>query len=238
MNYNGSLFEIYCDESNYKIINTSQVEFNIVPKNYSTDWIQFACWKRMAYNYHFCSCKICKYYKAYNDNPAYCHMSNNYGTPKFPPYDYAKHCQYYRTEFPSDTDSFIIDEVNSTKDDKEIYYVILLIDSNILDKVSISNKIDFYLSNIKKTHKIAFLCYSKYYSIKKINDYCAKHTIPILEYEIEWEKSKQNAYTETNKKMIEKANALILFRNKGDRRYDSIIELAKQKQIRYAVIES
>ena len=40
------------------------------------------------------------------------------------------------------------------------------------------------------------------------------------------------------KEMIERANACILFRNKGDRKYDSIIELAKQKQIRYAVIES
>ena len=37
--------------------------------------------------------------------------------------------------------------------------------------------------------------------------------------------------------MIEKANALVLFRNKGDRKYDSIIELAKQKQTKYTVID-
>ena len=237
MNYNGSLFEIYCDESNYKIFNNSLVELNVVPKNYTIDWLQYACWKWMVNKLHFCSCKLCKYYTAYNDNPAYCHMSNKYGTPKYPSYDYAKHCQYYRTEFPSDTNNFIIDEVSSIKDDKEIYYVMIVIDSYIPDNMFITNKLDYYLSNIKNTHKIVFLCYSKYLTIKKIKDYCANNTIPIIDYEIEWEKNKQYAYFEKNKEMIERANACILFRNKGDRKYDSIIELAKQKQIHCAVVE-
>lgn len=238
----GYLTEIDCKNAQNRLRRDSLVELNVVNTNnyMNCDLMEIVYW--LANNKGLRRCNLCKFYYAtrYEDYPI-CRLSKKYGKPARPTMDEAEKCNSYQRDYDyNPEDVFLIEEVPSSPTlMRPEYKVILAVSQSFSDYDLFKEKVKYYLSNIEKTHSIVILTGA---SIKtdeltdQLTDECGYIKEP---HKAKWSKydNKGSAIVASNDEMTSIADALIAFWDEKSFGIKDMIEQAKQKNIKVAVVK-
>ena len=236
----GYITKIDCKSANYKILKDSEVELNLVGNmRYGT---QIAL-QWMTIHKNLRQCKLCKFYyrTRYEDTPI-CRLSKKYGKPANPGMDEAVNCRSYVTRedtlLMSESNEFYIEEITSVSPDvKEVYRVIVAGSSSFDDDRLFEEKCNHILSEKMESHKVVFISGTSMLISKIIEDYAANHGIIVEEHPANWSRYGNEACYISNNEMLKYADALIAFWDGNGRKTGALIQSAKEKGIKVAVIK-
>ena len=237
----GYLTKIDCDKAKQKLRTESVVELNMVA-NYCK--IKDALlW--MAQNKGLRSCFLCKFYyqTQYEDFPI-CRLSKKYGTPARPAMDEAKRCRSYsmKNALGTQPEDILIEEVLpspfSVKPEymKPKYKVVLSVSKSFRNYKLFKEKVKYFLSEKMKTHTLVVITgASKLTDV--LTDKLSKEIDFIKEpHEAHWDRYGQDAISVSNDEMTSCADAVIVFWDGQSFGISNLLEFAKQKNIKTAIV--
>lgn len=238
---NGYVAKISCKKAALKLKKDSLVELNFVNiTSYWDDGIWVPLFWMNKYKY-LRRCTICKFYycSMYEDTPI-CRLSKKYGKPKYPEMVYAEHCESFHSTDVRGGDiltQYYVEEVTAGPDDqRDEYRVIVAGCSSFNDYNLFKEKCDYYLSEKMKTHHVTILCGTARGTSNFIQEYSKEHSIDVEPYEADWDRYGYEAGGVSNDEMIKYADALIAFWNGRSKIIGALIESAKEKGIKVAVV--
>lgn len=237
----GVLTSVDCDKAQYKVrVSNSIIEFNVVNiKDYGSLHYAEICFivsqKKSIYR-----CHLCKFYyrTPYERNPI-CRLSKKYGKPEHPSMNEAEKCRsYIQRDTPSwHLEDYIIEEVTLPPSPmKPEYKVILATSRNFTDYNLLKEKYLYYLSEKKKTHSIIVIRGGSWWT-DYLTDTLSQDLNFITEpYEADWGKYGQETIHIFNDEITSVADALIAFWDGKSTGVKDMIEQAKQKGKKVAVV--
>ncbi len=239
----GYLTDIDCDKASKKLRIGSELELNIVKKNLVVGNEFVACaW--MANHKGLRRCRLCKFYYAtqYEDRPK-CRLSTKYGTPIYPEMTYAEQCRSYRYEERFSNldklDDFYIEEVTgSIINSKKEYKVILAVSKSFNNYDLFKEKFVYYLSEKMKTMSLVVITGASILTDMYINKLSMESGIDFIKepHQANWAKYGQDAVSVSNEEMTSSADALIAFWDGRSQAIKNMLELAKKKKLKHAVV--
>lgn len=241
---NGYVTKIDCRKADKKMLKDSVCELNMVnTKNYlepdqwyALDW--------MSKNKRLRRCNLCKFYYAtmYEDT-AICRLSKKYGKPMYPKMTDAETCKSYNPHRDGlvvgmEPGSLYIEEVTSLPEsDKEIYRVIIAGSSSFNNRELFWQKCNYYLGSKLKTHKVVILSGTSILTSQLINEYASQQSLIVEPHDADWDRYGQEAGYRSNEEMLDKADALIAFWDGKGRTTGGLIESAKAKGLKVAMVK-
>lgn len=238
----GYLTEINCNEANVRLRTDSLFEYNVYSNRYAKcDWVDCLYW--MAKNKGLRRCIMCKFhYATMYEEHAKCRLSKKYGKPEYPSMDEAERCHSYSFDEGRGSYSkglFTFEEVApSSLPMKPEYKVIIAVSKSFSDYQLFKSKCQYYLSEITKTHTIVILTGASKLSdefIRKLSNDMNFITEP---HEANWAKyEKGEAICRSNDEMTSNADALIAFWDGISTGIKDMLERAKQKKIKVAIVD-
>lgn len=239
----GYLTEVECNNAKYKLRTDSVIELNVVNKqgNILCDLRDMLLW--MSKHKGMRRCNLCKFYYStqYEQSPI-CRLSKKYGKPAHPSMDEAERCRSYQESnsgFFNPDRVFIEEVVLPPLSNKPEYKVILAASRSFNNYDLFKEKIKYYLSDKIKYNSLVVIGASN-----QSNLLIAKLSEDIMfvkePFETEWDKygqDKRKAIDEANDKMTSLADALIVFWDGKSAGIKNLIDHAKQKGIKIAVVE-
>lgn len=239
------LTKINCIDAHRKIRKDSLEEFNVVnTQNYGDFNLQeIHYW--MSRNKGLRRCNLCKFYyqTEYEDSPI-CRLSKKYGKPVHPSMDEAEKCNSYKLEGsykPFNWENLFVEEVTSYSPPvKPEYKVILAVSSSFGNYENFyehfKGNVLYYLSNKIETHTIIIIT-----GVSKLTDMLTNELLSEVDFikephKAEWDKYGQNAIKNSNNEMTTDADALIAFWDEKSKGIKDIIEQAKQKGKKVAIV--
>lgn len=243
INENGYITQINCRQADYKLLNDSICELNMVKKNPTMDIGILLPLNWMSKNKNLRRCNLCKFYYAtmYEDSPI-CRLSRKYGKPMFPKMKDAEACRSYHTEdrgfvFGSNLDRILIEEITSIQNQiKEVFRVIVAGSSSFENETLFNEKCDYFLGSKLNSHNIIVLSGTSKQTSYFINEYAKKHSLIVEPHDADWVRYGQEAGYRSNEEMLSKADALIAFWDGKGRMTKALIDSAKAKGIKVAVV--
>lgn len=239
----GYLTEIDCSMAKYKLRTNSAVELNVVNiKNYGECglWEVFL-W--MSKHKGLRRCLLCKfYYATMYEEYSTCRLSKKHGKPAYPSMDEAERCRsYYPKDIPVNIqkpeDIFIEEVVTPPYFEKPEYKVILAVSRSFKDYDLFKEKFLFYLSEKMNTHTLVVITGASRLT-DLFTDKLLKDVNFIKEpHDADWGKYGQDAIRVSNDEMTTYADALIAFWDGQSLGIKNMIDLAKQKNIKVAVVK-
>lgn len=242
-NLNGFLTEVDCKNANYKLRTDSSIELNVVNKRgHRTCEIPDMLLWMSKYN-GMRRCNLCKfYYSTHYEQFPICRLSKKYGKPVHPSMDEAERCRSYREEnavFYNPNDYFIEGVTLEPLSNKPEYKVILAACRSFNNYDLFKEKIRYYLSDIIKKYSLVVITGFSKQSDTLITRLSEELMFLKEPFKTEWDKygqDKRKAIDEANDKMTSSADALIAFWDGKSVGIKNLIEHAKQKKIKMAVI--
>lgn len=240
----GTLTYIDCDKAQYKLRESDDfIELNVVNMNNfgNLDELEIRSWLSLKKGIR--RCNLCKfYYKTqYERNPK-CRLSKNYGTPEYPLMSQAEQCRsYIQRDYTShyhNPDNYVIEEITSPSlSRKREYKVILAAGNDFSDYALYKKKILFYLSNKIKTHSIVVLT-----GASRLTDIYTKRLSEDIDFIKEPHEADRGRYgldaiRISNEEMTASADALIAFWNGKSSGIKTMIESAKRRGIKVAIVK-
>lgn len=234
--------EIKCDIAYSKIFKESIVELNIVSNNsVGEDYSIINNW--LANRIKLKRCNMCEsYYKTIDNICAFCTLSTQNDTPKFPEMEYAEICNSYRISknlisHSPNSDYKILDITNEQTNAKEIYCVIIAGNCGFDDYTKFENKCNHLLSEKIKTHNVIILSDTSYKTYRIINHYSVEHNLIIIPFYTEFGKYGNKARYISNEKMTNCADAVIAFWDGKSKFTENLIDTAKAKGLPTVVVK-
>ena len=241
LNPKGYLTTIDCDKTDTKLRTDSEVELNVVNVNDYRDCELWAVLFWMAEFKGLRICHNCKFYYAtiYEEYPI-CRLSKKYGKPARPRMDEAVKCRsYYLQEeakgfFPQK--DLIIEEVTSSSLPMKPEYKVILAVSRSFDNYDLfKEKFLYYLSGKIKTCSIVVIGASRL--TNEFIDELSKEINFIKEpHHADWGTYGDKAVNVSNDEMTDHADALIAFWDGKSPAIKNLIELAKKKKLKVAIV--
>lgn len=244
VNENGYITPIKCQQADYKLLNDSVCELNIVQIKQTMDWVDWIALTWMSRNKNIRRCNLCKFYYAtmYEKNPI-CRLSKKYGKPMHPNMIDAETCTSYHTKdrsftFEPDMDSFFVEEVTSIlPQDKDTFRVIIAGSGSFKNETLFEQKCNFFLGSKLHSHKIIIISGTSTLTSCLIEKYARKHSLIVEPYKAYWEKYGQEAAYHSNYEMLGKADALIAFWDGKSKMTRHLIESARNKGIKVVTVK-
>lgn len=234
----GYLTEIDCDKAKQKLRTESVVELNLVT-NYCT-LRDALLW--MAQNKGLRSCFLCKFYyqTQYEDFPI-CRLSKKYGKPANPAMDEAEKCWHYSMKEENVSFQYnriFVEEVPpSPCPMKPEYKVILAVSKTFRNYKLYKEKVKHILSEKMKTHTIVILTGASILT-DELTDKLSEEIDFIKEpHKADWDRyGQEDAISVSNDEMTSCADAVIAFWDGQSYSIMNLLEFAKQKNIKTAVV--
>ena len=243
INENGYITSINCHQADYKLLNESVCELNMVKTKPTMDlgiWLPLT-W--MSKNKNLRRCNLCKfYYATIYEETAICRLSRKYGKPMYPKMIDAETCRSYHPEdrrfaFGSDLDRVFIEEVISLPpQSKDIFRVIIAGSSSFENETLFKQKCDYFLGSKINSHKIIILSSTSMRTSHLISVYAKERSLIVEPHEADWDRYGKEAGYRSNEVMISNADALIAFWDGKGRMTGALIDAAKAKGIKVAVV--
>ena len=237
----GYMTEIDCNKAQNRIRTDSEIELNLLSKSYIDCHIVDAIlW--MTVHKGWRRCNLCKFYYAtkYEDS-AICRLSKKYGKPAHPKMNEAEECRSYCFNISNPSfilDRMIVEDISFSPPPLRPEYKVILAVSRSFDNYELfKEKILYYLSEKMQTHSLVILT-----GASQLTDmFTSKlsEEIDFLEepHKADWDKYGQSAIRISNDEMTSTADALIAFWDGRSAGIENLIELAKQKNIKTAVVK-
>lgn len=243
VNENGYITPINCHEADYKLLNDSICELNMVKTKPTIDFGIWLPLTWMSKNKNLKRCILCKFYYAtmYEETPI-CRLSRKYGKPMYPKMVDAETCRSYHTEdkgyaFVSDLDRIFIEEITSIRSlNKGTFRVIISGSSSFDDETLFKQKCDYFLGSKLDSHNIIILSGTAAQTSYMINEYAKEKSLIVEPHEADWDRYGQEAGYRSNEEMLNKADALIAFWDGKGRMTKALIDAAKSKGIKVATV--
>lgn len=243
INENGYITSINCHQAEYKLLNDSVCELNMVTTKPTMDlgiWLPLT-W--MSKNKNLRRCNLCKFYYAtmYEATPI-CRLSRKYGKPMYPKMIDAETCRSYHTEdrgfaFGSDIDRVFIEEVTSiSPQHKDTFRVIIAGSSSFENEMLFKQKCNYFLGSKLESHKIIILSGTSMQTSHLISEYAKERSLIVEPHDADWDRYGQEAGYRSNEEMLSKADALIAFWDGRGRMTKALIDSAKAKGIKVATV--
>ena len=168
-------------------------------------------------------------------------MNQKYGKPTFPAMDEAERCKSYRQQEVGvdyyNPNDYIIEEVASQSIPmKPEYKVILAVSRSFINYELYREKILFYLSDIMKTYSVVIITGASKVTDMFTDRLCEEFNFIKEPHKANWGKYGQDACRVSNDEMTNCADAVIAFWDGRSPGIKNLIELAKQKRIKVAVV--
>ncbi len=239
----GKLTEINCNHAHYRVQTNSLLELNIVNKQDRWQWNLSDVLQWMSTHKGLRRCNLCKFYYAtmYEDH-AICRLSKKYGKPANPEMNEAERCSSYRNDnrfFEQlDPNVVIIEEVNTLSYEMKPQYRVILAVSRTFNNYGLyKEKVLHYLSDKMKTHTVVIIT-----GVSRSSDIFTDKLLDEIyfikeHHKANWEKYGEQTILVSNDEMTNSANALIAFWDGRSKGVKNLIDNAKQKGIKVAVVE-
>lgn len=241
----GYLTKVDCCKAQYKLRTDSHVELNVINlKGYGVydQEIIWIIWLWMAKHKGLRRCNMCKFYYAtqYEDYPK-CRLYKKYGKPEYPSMDEAEKCRSFCLRdivpFFYNLEELFIEEVTLPPLLMKPEYKVILTTSRSFDNYNLyKEKFMHFLSAKKETHSLVVIPASK---IADMLTNRLSEDIDIIKepHKAEWEKYGKNAINISNDKIVNIANALIAFWDGKSVGIKNLIDKAKEKGLKVAVVK-
>lgn len=239
----GYLTEIDCNKAHERLRTDSLLELNVVNKEHYNPCEHFVILLWMSIHKGIRRCNLCKFYyaTAHEDYPI-CRLSKKYGKPTYPSMDEAEKCRSYREKEgiihyfnPND---FLIEEVISRSMAMKPEYIVILAVSPFFNKYDLfKEKILFYLANKMKTHSVVIIKGASKLTDTYTDKLCEETDFIIEPHITHWGKYGESAISVSNDEMTNRANALIAFWDGRSTGIKDLLEKAKHKNIKVAVVK-
>lgn len=244
INENGYITAINCHQADYKLLNDSVCELNIVKTKPTIDFGILLPLIWMSKNKNLRRCILCKFYYAtmYEETPI-CRLSRKYGKPMYPKMSDAETCKSYHTEergyaIGSDMERVFIEEVTSVPhQNKDTFRVIIAGSSSFEDEMLFKQKCNYFLSSKLDSHKIIILSGTSMQTSQLISEYAKERSLIVEPHDADWDRYGQEAGYRSNEEMLSKADALIAFWDGKGRMTKALIDSAKAKGIKVAIVK-
>ena len=227
-----------CARAQYKICKEAKWELNIIDASMMPVTHMALRW--LYINHYVRRCMVCKFYYAtmYEEN-AICRLSKKYGTPKFPQMKAAETCRSFRIQEQNywDSHTTIMEVKEMPPVYQEAFKVIIAGSSSFRNYNILKEKCDYFLSSKFSTNEVTILLGTSMFTKKMLERYCTEHNVILEPFEAEWERYGQDAARLCTERMLKYANAAIVFWDGKSRHTKYVIDAAKQKGIRVAVIK-
>lgn len=240
---NGYVAKINCRKSAFKYQKDSLVELNFVNiKNYSDDNILVPLLWMYKYKY-LRRCTICKFYYAYgSEDTPICRLSRKYGKPKYPKMIDAERYRSYHPKddifFRSILTDYYVEEITAFPVEQKNEYRVIVAGSRSFNNYDLfKEKCDYYLSVKRNTHNIIILCGTSRTIADFIHKYSYDRSIVIEPYDADWKRYGQDAGYKSNEEMINHADALIAFWDGSGTMTGALINSAKEKGLKIAIVK-
>lgn len=244
VNENGYITSINCRQADYKILNDSICELNIVKTKPTMDFGIWLPLKWMSNNKNLRRCNLCKfYYATMYEETAICRLSRKYGKPMYPKMIDAEMCRSYHTEdrnyaFGSDMDRVFIEEVTSISPQyKDTFRVIIAGSSSFENNTLFKQKCDYFLGSKLDSHNIIILSGTSMQTSHLISEYAKEKSLIVEPHDADWDRYGQEAGYRSNEEMLSTADAIIAFWDGKGRMTGTLIEAAKAKGIKVAIVK-
>lgn len=241
---NGYITMTDCRKADRKLLNDSFCELNMVNTKNNMEPSEWNALEWMSKNKNLRRCTLCKfYYATMYEQSAICRLSNKYGKPKYPKMTDAETCRSYNPHrdglvIGMDTGNFFIEEVTSSPvSDKEIYRVIIAGSSSFNNKELFWEKCDYYLGSKFGTHNVVILSGTATQTSHLIDKYASQKSLIVEPHEADWDRYGQKAGQQSGIEMLDKADALIAFWDEKGRTTGALIEAARSKGLKVAVVK-
>ena len=239
----GYLTEIDCTKANERLRTNSLLELNVIDTMPYKQCKMREILQWMSAHKGLRRCNLCKFYYAteYEDYPI-CRLSKKYGKPAYPNMDEAERCNSYRQQEVGmdyyNPNDYIIEEVASQSIPmKPEYKVILAVSRSFINYELYREKILFYLSDIMKTYSVVIITGASEVTDIFTDKLCEEINFIKEPHKANWGKYEQDASRVLNDEMTNCADALIAFWDGRSPGTENLIELAKQKSIKVAVVK-
>lgn len=234
---NGYITFVNCRIAHNKVRKDSLCELNLSGDyQFQNDYQFLLIWMYKHYNVR--RCLICKYYYATYEEHPICRLSKKYGKPKFPEMAEAERCRSFHIRdklYRMDTFDFV--EVKNPPINRgDDFYVIVAGSSSFRNYELLKEKCDYYLSEKMKTNNVVILSGTSNNTKEMITRYCVENGIVSEPFEADWHIYDKDASRICSAKMIEKANAVIAFWDGRSTYTKMLIDMAKEKHIKTAVV--
>ena len=243
INENGYITSINCHQADYKLLNESVCELNMVETQPSMDFGIWLPLTWMSKNKNLRRCNLCKfYYATIYEETAICRLSRKYGKPMYPKMIDAETCRSYHSEdrrfaFGSYLDRVFIEEVISLPpQSKDIFRVIIAGSSSFENETLFKQKCDYFLGSKINSHKIIILSGTSMRTSHLISVYAKERSLIVEPHEADWDRYGKDAGYRSNEVMISNADALIAFWDGKGRMTGALTDAAKAKGIKVAVV--
>jgi hypothetical protein len=239
-NQNGSysLTTITCADKDYKLLQESQTELNLVSRSGCNNISQYYALKWMEKSKSLRCCEFCKFYE---ENNGYCRLSKKYGKPEYPDRGYAENCgSYYIRQndiFMASDDDVYVEEVFKTNKAKSAFRVIIAGGTSFSDYELFKNKCNHYLSYRIEKNVVIILSGTSLETQRLIERYAEEKSLLVEHHNVDWEdKVVYDRIHKSHDEMLQKADALIAFYDGKAKITHSLIEKARLKGIQVAVV--
>lgn len=239
---NGYITFVNCRIAHNKVRKESLCELNLLENyqfqiDYHSLFHSLLIWMYKYYNVR--RCLICKFYYAtmYEEHPI-CRLSKKYGKPKFPKMTEAEKC----SSFHINDNLYMLDKIdfvevkNPPINRGNDFYVIVAGSSSFCNYELLKEKCDYYLSRKIKTNNVVILSGTSKNTKEMITRYCVENCIISEPFETDWHIYGKDAPRICSAKMIEMANAVIAFGDGRSTYIKKLVEMAKEKHIKTAVV--
>ena len=235
----GYVTKIKCKDAAYKLLQGSVAELNFVNDGDSGILIPLL-W--MTRHKSLRRCTVCKFYYAlggYEDFPI-CRLSEKYGTPKCPKMVDAEKCKSFHPKDDSYCrilSNYYVEEVTNPPQKIQNEYRVIIAGSSSFDDYELfKEKCDYYLSSKKDTHIITILSGTSKNTEQFIHKYGREKSCIIEPYCVDWQYGWDAMY-QLNKEKVAHADALIAFWDGKGGYTRALIDAAKDKGIKVAIIK-
>lgn len=242
-NPNGYLTEIDCYKAHERLRADSLFELNVVNTQHYKQCEMWEVLPWMASHKGVRRCDLCKFYYAtiYEDYPI-CRLSKKYGKPAHPSMNEAEKCNSYRqkdigVDFYNPNDYVIEEVISLSKPMKPEYKVILAVSRSFENYDLFKERILFFLSDIMRNYSIVIITGASKSTDMYSDKLCEEIGFVKEPHETNWGKYGQKAISVSNDEMTDSADALIAFWNGRSTGIKDLIEKAKLKNIKVAVVE-
>lgn len=234
---------VNCSKSQYKIRNDSRWEFNIVGQHDELPFTQIAL-HRLYKSCNVRRCTVCRFYYAtmYEEYPI-CRLSKKYGTPKIPHMKDAEKCRSFSIGaldlgWNFRNEKVCIMEIGDiAPNKKEPFKVIVAGSSGFRNYDLFKEKCDYFLYSKIHLSEVSILLGTARATGEMIVRYCVEQGITFEPFDAEWERYGQGAPRQCTDSMLKYADAAIVFWDGESTHTKYIIDAAKRKGIKVAVIK-
>lgn len=240
----GYLTEVDCTEAKYKLRKDSLLELNVVNTN---DYKKCEIWDVLQWlskHKGLRRCNLCKFYYAttYEKYPT-CRLSKKYGKPAHPSMDEAERCNSYSPHSTESSNSnlknYVIEEVTELSSSmKPEYKVILAVSRSFENYKLFREKILHYIKEKRKTHNIIFITGASMLTDIFTREFTEEFGFNTEPHRADWGKYGQAAMSKANDEMTSTADALIAFWDGKSTGLKNLINQAKKKGIKVAIINT